>query len=132
MKNVVKQEDAFGCAIACVAQITGRSYQDAKNLFRNPDYVANNGCGCIIMKNALMRAGFKYRFTKARSNNLELLSRTGTLVLIEPNEQYKFGHYLVKTNHGWMNSWVNCPFYPIRACLENELPGNAEWIIYPE
>jgi hypothetical protein len=36
--NYVRQEDGFGCGVACVANLLGVSYQQALQLFYNPNH----------------------------------------------------------------------------------------------
>ena len=60
-----------------------------------------------------------------------LLNRNGTIVFIERSKKYPAGHYLVKTEKGWMNSWINFPnISPTKSGFQKVLPGKAQWIIY--
>lgn len=36
--NRVQQKDRFGCVVACIAMITGRSYEEIKAMFPNKDF----------------------------------------------------------------------------------------------
>lgn len=129
-KLSVKQEDRFGCGVACVAGALEISYEEAKQFFKKPQDATRRGHGCQAIRFALRNAGLDYSFRKMQPAFEPLLSRLGTIAFIGRSQQYRFGHYVLRVESGWMNSWGNCPFYPIRACVETTLPGKVEWILY--
>ena len=129
--KAVTQEDLMGCGIACVACVLNKSYKSAKKLFRNPKHADTKGYYCRDIIDVLKNAGLIYTFVKATSKNKGFLKRYSTIVFIARNNKYFNGHYLVKTEKGWMNPWINFPnLASVRAGFQKKLPSSAQWIIY--
>ena len=62
-----------------------------------------------------------------------MLNTEGVIVFIERSKKYPAGHYVIKTKKGWMNSWINFPnIFPAESGFQKDLPGKAQWIIYPK
>ncbi len=130
MKPVV-QEHAMGCAIACVASLLGINYSSALKLFRDRERVMLKGTYCRDVCSALFKAGKKYSYAKVNSKTAACLKNPGTIVFIKRSKKYPIGHYLLKTNKGWMNPWINLPMVnPAKAGYSRRLPGKSQWVIY--
>lgn len=129
----VTQEHAFGCAVACVAYITGKSYKNALKLFRHPEYAATTrGYYCREIVKALKNAGFDYDYCYAKPSKRKLLSLNNIIVFIARCKRYPTGHYLAYKNKKCMNPWINFPsIIPARSGFSKSLPGKAQWIIFP-
>jgi hypothetical protein len=124
------QEEADGCGISCVASILNISYKKALRLFgKKPKHRQGYYCKEII--NALKKKRKNYSYKKANKTTKRYLKVPGTIVFIKPSKKYPIGHYLLKTNKGWMNPWVNYPsMNPAKSGFEKKLPNSAQWIIF--
>jgi len=131
MRKAVTQEEPMGCGIACAAFALNKSYKEAKELFSNPENSSTIGYYCENLVEALKEGGLSYIFEKISKKNDSILKNPGTIVFIERNEEYPQGHWLIQSEKGWMNSWINFPnISPAEAGFQERLPGKAEWIVY--
>lgn len=127
MKTVV-QEDGFGCGVACVSSLLQISYKDALKLFQNGKKKATV-CG-FSPKNivsALQKAGLKYKTKYIKKKKIEIIN--GSIVYVGRCKKYPFGHYLLKTEKGWMNPWINLPYEPRIAGFSKRIPAKIVYII---
>jgi hypothetical protein len=132
-KKPVSQEDTFGCGIACVAWITGRSYKQAKSLyFKDMGSASSRGYFCrdLVAALAMAKKRYSYRYVKGRIRFNE-----NSIVFIKRSKRYPAGHYLVKTERGWMDPWINFsrrnPEVEIAAAgFRKRLPGRAIYAVY--
>lgn len=132
MKSIT-QEEPMGCAISCVALALGKSYKSTKKLFDHPEYSSSRGYYCREIIKVLNKSRRIYSYKKITSKTKHLLNKNEIIVFIRKNKQYPFGHYLIKTKKGWMNPWINLPkITPAKSGFQKKLPGEPEWIIYPE
>ncbi len=129
MKPIL-QEASMGCAIACCASLTNLTYKQMRAHFDNGDVKEkNSGFYNRDIINALNRVGVRARgYNVNRWGNKKI--KIGAIVFIECSEKYPEGHYLLKTENGWMNPWINYPYInPAKAGFQKRLPGKAKWII---
>ncbi len=125
------QEEGMGCGIACVASALGITYQEARKLSDRPEGSYINGYNCKDLVKMLNKKGKSYSCKKFKSEDTELLKKQGTIVFVKEGEDDIWGHYLVKTSKGWMDSWVNWPsITPAKASYHSELIGEPQWVIY--
>jgi len=130
MLKAIVQEQLLGCGIACMACVAGISYAKAVKMVPFK-YVSTIGCLCKDIVNALKKLGLEYDYKKVTSKTKSYLKKEGTIVFIKRSTKYLRGHYLVKTNKGWMNPWINYPdITPAKAGFINKLPGKAQWVIF--
>ena len=121
----------MGCGIACVACALNKSYKTTKKLSKNPEYAVTRGYYCREIVDTLNKNGLSYSFSRANNKNKKILNRIATIVFIGRNKNYPLGHYLVKTEKGWMNPWMNFPnIAPAKAGFQKKLLGEPQWIIY--
>ncbi|MGA2130466.1 MAG: cysteine peptidase family C39 domain-containing protein [Candidatus Pacearchaeota archaeon] len=126
----IMQEHTAGCGIACTASILNINYKKALKFF-NKKYVSRRGYYCNEIVKALNKNGLNYQYVKVNNKTKKFLQKPGTIVFVERSKKYDIGHYVLKTNKGWMNPWVNYPnLNPVNAGFEKKLPGKAQWIIY--
>ncbi len=52
-----------------------------------------------------------------------------SVACVERCKKYPFGHYLLKTEKGWMNPWINRPYEPRSAGVNKRLPGKPVYAI---
>lgn len=80
---------------------------------------------------ALNEGGANYVHKYLKDKRDLVLNRPGTIVFTRFSKAYPRGHYLVRTETGWMNPWVNFPVIaPARAALVPELPAEPIYAIY--
>ncbi len=130
--RLITQEHTAGCGIACIASILNIDYNEALSFF-NKEYVSRRGYYCGEMVKVLNKNGLNYRYSKANSKTKRLLSKPGTIAFIGHSKNYPIGHYLLKTDKGWMNPWINYPnVNPAKAGFQKKLPGKVKWIIFQD
>lgn len=127
MKLIV-QENEMGCGVACVAALLDISYKKADKLFPKsiqgkPKYF------CRILVKVLERAGLKYEYKYIKPRLKKKTYISGTVVFIKRSNKYPFGHYLLRVNHRWMDSWINFPSKNRKAGLRRRLPGKPIYAI---
>lgn len=132
--QLVKQEHALGCAVACVASLCGLTYKDALTLFHSPENAWTRGYYCSEIVAALGRAGIDYVFSTFNSSEHHfLLERTGTIVFLDHSQLFPHGHFLVRGEKSWMNPWSNFPqMIPVKAAFQEKLAGNISYILFPK
>ncbi|MBI2043117.1 hypothetical protein HYT25_01880 [Candidatus Pacearchaeota archaeon] len=125
----ITQEEPMGCGVACVASLLGISYKKTLKLFGR-NYNLKKGAYCDDIVKTLKKAGLNYNYSKVNGKTKKYINKIGSIIFISPTKKYRIGHYLLKTENGWMNPWVNLPKNPIKAGLQKKLPGKPQWIIY--
>lgn len=127
--KAVKQEHFSGCAIACVAFILRTSYKNAMINFKDGNEKAKfKGFWCSEIIEALEISKIKYslKYIKRRKNHSY---PNNTIVYIQKNSKYPVGHYLCKTDQGWMDSWINFPRLNAKAGFRKKLPGKPIYAV---
>lgn len=128
--KLVAQEDPMGCGIACIASLLKITYDSAKRLFPK-DYSSTRGYYIKEISNALEKKGLVVKYGKFNNKTKEYANKEGSIVFIKRSEKFPYGHYLLKTDKGWMNPWINYPkINPAKAGYEKNIPGEIQWIIY--
>lgn len=133
--SFITQEHLMGCGIACVAFVCGVSYAVARRrYFRGLGDADRRGYLCRHIVTALSAAGrrYNYRYLKQR-----MRYPPGTTVFIRRSKRYPVGHYLVKTERGWMDPWLNfdsaaCAIRKARSGFRRRLPGKAIYALCPK
>ncbi|MBS3170842.1 hypothetical protein J4223_03625 [Candidatus Woesearchaeota archaeon] len=127
--KVVAQEHTMGCGIACVASLCNLSYKNALDFFEKK-YAWSRGYYCREIAFVLKKKDLDYSWKKINFKTKSLI-RIGSIVFIARSSKWPFGHYLLKTEKGWMNPWINFPsITPVKAGFQKKLPGKAQWVIY--
>lgn len=126
MRKSVTQEHGMGCAVACVAYSRDISYKVAHKRFSRLSGAWTNG---YKWREVAKAADFDYCYLKPSKKHL--LKVTGTIVYVVSCRKYPFGHYLVRTDNGWMNPWINNPvIHPAKSGFQKKLPGRAACAIF--
>ena len=129
--KLVTQEEGMGCGIACAASALGISYQEARKLSENPNGSYSKGYSCKDIVKILNKGGKNYIYKKFKEEYDYLLGRSGTIVFVKEGDDDILGHYLLKTNKGWMDCWINWPsINPAKAGYNKEMHGEPKWIIF--
>ncbi len=127
-----RQEDNFGCAVACMAFVLNIKYKDAIKLFKNGEKrvksIPNFYCREIV--EILNNAGFNYQYKYIKPKIRNKIYKQNTIVFIKKSKKYHYGHYLVRYNNRWMDSWINFPDDKIKAGFRKRLPGKTIYIIF--
>ena len=128
--NPIPQEEPMGCGVASVASLLGISYGESLKLFnRKYANVPNFYCKEIIK--ILERKELNYKYNKVTKKTKQHINKIGSIIFIKRSERYLFGHFLLKTQDGFMDSWINLPkMNPVKAGFRKKLPGIPQWVIY--
>lgn len=130
--KAVKQEHFSGCAVACLASITGKTYRKAIASFTNgAEWAKFRGFYCkeIIEAFKLNNLDYRMRYVGRKTTQDYPI---GTIVFLKKNSKYPTGHYLCFTENGWMDSWINFPNLDARAGFRKNLPGKPVYAIIPK
>lgn len=102
----VAQKHNLGCAVASVANKLGISYESALTLFDQPSNAWGRGFYCRDIVSALHKRGINTKVCHRKSINSQLLP-FGTIVYVRRCASLPAGHYLIKGEMGWIDSWIN-------------------------
>ncbi|MEK7160371.1 MAG: cysteine peptidase family C39 domain-containing protein [Patescibacteria group bacterium] len=126
-----RQEDAFGCAVACVAFVLNIKYKYATELFKNGKKKArSSGFYCKEIVEVFKNTGFKYQYKYIKPKIRNKIYQQNAIVFIKKSKKYHYGHYLVRFENKWMDSWINFPDKKIKAGFRKRLPGKAIYAIF--
>lgn len=130
---MVTQKNSLGCGVASVAYVLEIAYEDAM-LYFDSDKVKRSGCYCKDLLGVLKqnRVNCCHRYLKGYLKKKIYKSRT--IVFIKKSKRYPAGHYLVRTNDGWHDSWINFPkdknIKNAKSGIRKRLPGKAIYAIF--
>lgn len=130
MIKKIAQKHGLGCGVACVASALNVNYDEALMLFEKPENAGTLGYLCKDLVLALAMAGKSYKHKYLKNKADAVLSVPGTIVFTRFSKAYPRGHYLIKTQKGWMNPWVNFPDTPVQAEIVKELPAEPIYAIF--
>lgn len=129
--RLIKQEDDFGCGVACVASLLEIDYQKALSLFWNgTNRALNEGFYCREIVKALNSSRLNYEFKYIKLPTKRKIYKPCTIVFVRRSKKYPAGHYLLRTENGWMDSWINFPEKPIKAGFLKRLPEKPIYGIF--
>lgn len=124
--RVVRQRHEWGCGIACVASVLGISYNDAKSRLESYEEDGelkdweSTGLEPDTMIKVLADAGI---IVEERVGLRRWPSGTIVFLSEEWGRYKESGHYMVKTDEGWMDPWINGPDEkPRKADIRDRLP----------
>lgn len=131
MSELIVQKHDFGCGAACVAQISGKSYDQVISLLDNGK-VNSQGFLCKELVCILGINEYSYGYIKPRYK--KRIYADGIIVFIKRSKRYPSGHYLLRHKGQWMDPWVNfCQTKDIKqakAGYRSRLPGKPIFYIY--
>ena len=134
MKHTITQEDGMGCGAACVAFATGMTYRQVANIMGR-DKARTVGFQLREVVNALGRYGLDYHFKYVKPKVKKSIYQDGAIVFIKKSARYPFGHYLIRHDGLWADSWINLVFDKnianAKSGYRKRLPGKAQWAILP-
>ena len=130
--NLIKQEDPFGCGIACVASILKINYKTALSLFLDGRRKATEtGFYCREIIEALENNGLKYEYKYLKSKTRKNMYKPGAIVFLRRSKRYPDGHYLTRSDNIWLDSWINFPSEEMKSGFRKRLPEKPIYVIYP-
>lgn len=133
MRPSITQELDYGCGVACFAFVCNMSFQEAIETL-GMEYSVKHGWKPSDLVNALDRFGLTYKNSYVRKKPSKLFPK-GTIVLIERSTDYPVGHYLISTERGWMDPWINMPdnnmLEDAKSGFRRRLPGKAMYALTP-
>ena len=124
----VRQEDEWGCGVACVAARLGISYDEARarleHVKGNPINMEPKGLELDPIVHVLHEA------------NVHVVADwyaddfpPGTIVYISGEPPYEWGHYLLKVAQGWMDPWANMPRQQRKAGFIDNPPHGTRIVV---
>jgi len=134
MRKSITQEFDYGCGIACYAFILGISYSEAEHRLGNEQAVSQR-FWVKDLTAALNTDGLRYERKYVKQHVESLIYKEGVIVLIGRSKKYPVGHYLVRYNKTWMDSWINLPssrnIRQAKSGFRKALPGIPKYAIIP-
>lgn len=134
MPEVITQQHAHGCGVACVAFATGKSYQEAL-IVLPADSAQARGFFCKDLVLALDVHGSVYVYKYLKPRLRRQIYNEGVIVYIKKFKHYPAGHYLIRSNGYWMDPWIN---FTQDKDIENaksgyriRLPGTPIYALFP-
>lgn len=124
----IRQEDLMGCGVACTAFVLSISYKEALGLFPNGKRKAKTVgflCEDIVYTLRKHNPKYQYKYIKIKKE----IYKPGTIVFLRRSKKYLAGHYIARSNHKWMDPWINFPDTNIKAGFRKRLPGKPIYVI---
>ncbi len=126
----ITQEAPMGCAIACCASLADLTYKQMRRCFdKGETKEQTSGFYNKDIVSALDEVGINakgYSIKRWGSRKIKV----GTIVFVKRSKKYPEGHFLLKTQKGWMNPWINYPnINPAKAGFQKTLPEKIDWVI---
>ncbi|MDP4038587.1 MAG: hypothetical protein Q8P54_01290 [bacterium] len=135
MKSSITQEHDFGCAIACMAFITNKSYQDLLMVLGN-NKAATRGIYCKELVEILGKLGYFYSYNYLKPKLKVKIYQDSVIVFIQRSKKYPTGHYLVRYKNLWMDPWINLQtssdIKKAKSGFRKRLPGRPIYGVFPE
>ena len=133
MKSPVCQRDNFGCGIACLAFITGRSYEKiAEEL--DKEKAKTEGFSCRELIAYLKSLGYRAEYHYLNQKVAKKIYREKTIVFLKQSKKFPSGHYLTRYHTLWMDPWLNFSkeksLVLAKAGFKKRLPGKPIYGIF--
>jgi hypothetical protein len=135
MGESVTQKHDMACGLACVSFITGESY-DQLAAQEPPARLNLMGYLCPELVKLLGAHGQQYAWKELPESERDGEFEIGDIVFVERSDSLPYGHFLAKTEHGWMDPWINLSkdrtdVAQAQSGFRETLPGRAEYLVYP-
>lgn len=123
----------MGCGVACAASLINKTYQETVHLFAGGAIKQRtSGFYNADFVQALAKVGYSVKGYSAQEWGSRRI-KPGTIVFAARGKQYPDGHFLLKTNKGWMDPWkTGDSIKTARAGWRKRFPGTKEWFIETE
>jgi hypothetical protein len=129
IQNTIPQEDDLGCGAACLAVLLKISYKKVISLLNENKIDIKNGLyfkQMIDVLNKVVGKDFYFKHLKDK----KLVYKNGMIVYIKRTNKFPFGHFLIRENNMWHDSWINLPSEPIVAGFRKRLPYKPSYFMY--
>ena len=135
------QKDINGCGIACIANLLDVPYYDVKKDFESKfcsterstkifDIVSYLKIYKREYKSKFFNQNVKYELDRESADKFSRIP--GSIILIKKNAKYPLGHYLLRTQNGWVDPWYDFPCIDnVTAGIRKKLPGDPWYVLYP-
>lgn len=131
--RIIVQKDDLGCGVACVAMVMNISYSNARSLFIDGDIKAQKtGFVCKEIVAALSKAGLDYEYKYIKPKLIDKLTLPMSIIFIKKSKLFPHGHYVVRTDNGWIDPWIYTSPDGKVAGIRKELPETPIYIITPK
>ncbi len=135
MIKYIKQEDAMGCGVACVAYVLRISYQEALMLFGKKHRKEAQGFTSKDITQALKRGGVTYKSVYVGREHSPKIENN-SIIYVPKCDYFLYGHYLVKIQNGYMDPFINLhesndDYTKARAGLRKIVPSKISMKIIP-
>ncbi len=133
MNQPIKQEDNFGCSIACLAFVVNKTYKEVvENLGK--EKAKKEGFYCREIVEYLKKLGYQAQFHYLKPRWRKKIYKDKTIVFIKRDKRYPFGHYLVRYQDLWMDPWINFSkdkkIKNAKAGFRKRLPGKPVYGVF--
>jgi len=134
MRDSIKQEDDFGCGIACVAFVLSKTYRSVINE-KIELKAKTRGFLCRELTAILKENGYLYSYHYLKACKKRDIKQEGTIVYIQKSKRYPDGHYLTRHKDYWMDPWINLQrdgnLSNAISGYRRKLPGKAIYYLLP-
>ena len=135
MAKSITQLDELGCGLACIASVSGHSYEFIRALAAE-NQAKTRGFYCRELVDLLSKIGLSYQFRYINQKTIPFIHHEDSIIYIRKSEQYPLGHFVARKNGLWMDPWINFTLNSDVRLAEsgyrNRLPGQPIYIIYKE
>ncbi len=122
----------MGCGAACVAYLNCSTYELAVQRL-GKDKAERRGYSLRELTAGINVPQASYRPHHAEKVASDRIDRTGTIVFLDKSKRFPYGHYLVRTEAGWMDPWINlrpgADVSKSKAGIRLSLPYAPKWAI---
>ena len=134
MKSIT-QKHAFGCGAACVAFASRLPYEKIIEVLGENE-ANERGFYCKELVGALQTLGKEYEYKYIKPHILLCLEKPGTIVFMKRGKIYTAGHFVVRSEKGWMDPWINFSenqdISKAKSGFRKELPEKPIYAILPK
>jgi ABC-type bacteriocin/lantibiotic exporter with double-glycine peptidase domain len=133
MKIPLAQKDNFGCGLACIAFLTNQTYEKVVNDLGRKK-AKTKGFYCREITVYLKKLGYQTEFHYLNKKWRNKIYQDKTIVFIRRSKKYPYGHYLIRYQNYWMDSWINFQknkdIKNAKAGFRKKLPGKPIYGIF--
>jgi len=133
MDEPITQEDDFGCGAACVAFVAKKPYNVIIALLGETN-AKTKGYYCRELVDVLAGFDLAYTYRYVKLHKVDLVYLEGSIVFLKRSKKYPSGHYVVRHEGQWMDSWINFTkskdVNKAKSGYRKKLPGIPQYVLY--
>ena len=134
MTQSITQRHDMACGLACVSFLTSIPYDVLTGTVK-AEQLNSRGFYCPELVKLLKDGGLNYAWKKLSEEERDGNFTEGSIVFVERSTLLRHGHFLAKSAEGWMDPWINLStdsnLSTAQSGFRSDLPGRAEYLIYP-